>query len=152
MLHGRKWGKYHTKTILNSNHIKLAAIAARSLPSAQSFASQHNIPKAYGSYKELLQDSDVDVVYIGTVANSHEELARQAILAHKATIVEKPLCLTRKQTQELVDLSKEHNVFLMEGLWTRCSPPWKRLVNWSTLENGEFGMCTGWLQISGGGR
>lgn len=89
------------------------AVAARSLESASSFASTHSIPTAHGSYPELLSNPNVDVVYIGTIADHHKEWARESILAGKATVVEKPMTLSYGSTRELYDLARERNVFLM---------------------------------------
>jgi len=66
-------------------------------------------------------------VYVGTIADHHAEWARESILAGKATVVEKPMTLSYNETKELMDLAKEKNVFLMEGMWTRCFPAIRKL-------------------------
>ncbi len=73
----------------------------------------HEIPRSYGSYTELLDDPDVDVVYIGSIADQHATMAKQALLAGKPTVVEKPLTLSAKETEELVHLAQKQNVLLV---------------------------------------
>lgn len=112
----------YVKAIAQTEGAESVAIAARSAEKAASFAEAHGIPKSYGSYDELLADPDIDVVYVGSVADQHVPLATKALLANKPTVVEKPLALTLEDSQALVDLSRKQNIFLMEGLWTRCFP------------------------------
>ena len=66
-------------------------------------------------------------MYIGTIADHHYEWARNSILAGKATVVEKPMSLCFNDTKSLIDLAKDNNVFLMEGMWTRCFPAMHKL-------------------------
>ena len=89
------------------------AIAARSSDTAAKFAAQHNIPQIYNSYSDLIHSSDIDVVYIGTIADHHVQWTREALLAGKPVVCEKPMALSADDTGELIDLAKEKNVFLM---------------------------------------
>lgn len=125
------------KAICSTEGNEVAAIAARSLSSAERFAKKHNIPKAYGSYDELLADKHIDVSYIGSIANTHAELARKALLAKKPVLVEKPLSLNLAESTSLVELAKEQKVFLMEGMWSRCFPAMKKVKN--LIAQGEIG-------------
>ena len=77
------------------------------------FAKLHQIPKSYESYDELLNDPSIDVVYIGSIADQHGKMAKQALLAGKPTVVEKPLTLNTQETTELVQLAKKQNLFLV---------------------------------------
>ena len=77
------------------------------------------------------------MVYVGTIADHHAEWARESILAGKPTVVEKPMTLSHDTTRELVDLAAERNVFLMEGMWTRCFPAMKKLRR--LVADGEVG-------------
>ena len=110
------------KAIAITEGAEVVAVAARSSAKAESFARNHGIPKAFGCYADLLNDPSVHVVYIGSIADQHYHLAVQSLLAKKPTVVEKPLTLTLKDTQSLIRLAKQSNVFLMEGLWTRSFP------------------------------
>jgi dihydrodiol dehydrogenase / D-xylose 1-dehydrogenase (NADP) len=100
------------KAISITEGAECVAVAARNGVNAAEFAEKHNIPKSYGSYDELLNDPNVDVVYVGSIADQHAKMAKQSILARKPTVVEKPLTLTSTETTEIVQLAKKHNVFL----------------------------------------
>lgn len=80
---------------------------------AAEFAHEHGIPKAYASYEELMYDPEIDVVYIGTVADSHVELATMALYHRKPTVVEKPLALSYTDATSLIHLAQEQQCFLM---------------------------------------
>ncbi|KAL3801945.1 hypothetical protein HJC23_010289 [Cyclotella cryptica] len=103
------------------------AVAARSPTAAAKFASQYKIPNVYNSYADLIHSSEVDVVYIGTIADQHVELTRDAILAGTPVVVEKPMALCAQDAEMLIHLAREKDVFLMEGMWTRCFPAMKKL-------------------------
>jgi dihydrodiol dehydrogenase / D-xylose 1-dehydrogenase (NADP) len=70
----------------------------------------------------MFADPEVDVVYIGTVHSTHHDIALAAIKAGKHVVVEKPVCSTLADTQDLVREARAAGVFLMEGVWTRCFP------------------------------
>lgn len=89
------------------------AIAARSPRTAEKFATQHSISKVFSSYTDLIQSPDIDVVYIGTIADHHVKWTQEAILAGKPVVCEKPLALSSVETGKLIDLARERNVFLM---------------------------------------
>ena len=107
------------------------------MESSKKFATHHNIPKFYGSYDDLLADPDIDVVYIGSIADQHVKLATQSILAGKPTVVEKPLSLNAEDAYTLVNLARDKNVFFMEGMWTRCFPAMKFVKD--LIQDGKIG-------------
>lgn len=94
---------------------EVAAISSRSLETAQAFATKYNIPKAYGSHAELYADSELDVIYIATYNKGHFPEAKQALLAGKNVLLEKPFTLTLAEAEELFELAREKNLFLMEA-------------------------------------
>ena len=98
------------------------AIGSRTQEKANEFAGQWNIPKAYGSYSELIADPDVDLVYVGTPHSHHFDVTREALLAGKPCLVEKAFMANYRQAKEIVDLARSHNVFLAEAIWTRYQP------------------------------
>ena len=98
------------------------AVGSRSQVTADAFARKWNIPKAYGSYAQLMSDPDVDLVYIGTPHSHHYEVAKEAILAGKPCLVEKAFMANVRQTREIIELAHEHRVFLAEAIWTRYQP------------------------------
>ncbi|CAM4690083.1 unnamed protein product [Lepidochelys olivacea] len=103
------------------------AIAARDLARAQEYAQKHGIPRAYGSYEELAQDPDVDVVYVGVINPEHLPVGRLFLGAGKHVLLEKPLGMNTAEVRELAQLAQSQGVFLMEAYWTRFFPASERL-------------------------
>ena len=73
---------------------EIAAVSSRTLEEAQTFAAAHHIPKAYGSHAELYADPELDVIYIATYNKGHFPEAKQALLAGKNVLLEKPFTPT----------------------------------------------------------
>ncbi|KAM9860935.1 trans-1,2-dihydrobenzene-1,2-diol dehydrogenase-like [Aulostomus maculatus] len=109
------------KTLPAGDH-QIAVIASRSLQRATEFAKKHSIPKAYGSYEELANDPDIDVVYLGVLHTEHWRVGLLFLKAGKNVLCEKPFAMNSRQVQDLVAAAKENNVFLMEAIWSRCFP------------------------------
>mmetsp|Transcript_37398 Transcript_37398/g.125201 ORF Transcript_37398/g.125201 Transcript_37398/m.125201 type:complete len:445 (+) Transcript_37398:125-1459(+) len=107
---------------LPADEAEVIAVGARSLEAAQAFATSLGVPKAHAGYEALANDPDVDVVYVGTVAQTHADCARIALAAGKPVLVEKPLAMNREEAAELVALAKSRGLFLLEGMWTRFFP------------------------------
>jgi len=80
------------------------AVASRDPERARNFACEHGIPHACGSYDELLERQDVDVVYIGLVNSQHYPVCKRALLAGKPVLCEKPFTLHPEETRELIAL------------------------------------------------
>ena len=98
------------------------AIASRSLEKAASFAGKWNVAKAYGSYRELTADPDVDLVYVATPHSHHYAVTKEALLADKPCLVEKAFMANHREASEIVQLAHERKVFLAEAIWTRYQP------------------------------
>lgn len=73
-------------------------------------AEQYAVSRCYGDYRELLRDDDVEVVHICTPNYLHYEMSREALLAGKHVICEKPLAMNRKEAEELVELAEKKNL------------------------------------------
>ncbi|MGV0586716.1 Gfo/Idh/MocA family oxidoreductase [Mycobacteroides chelonae] len=101
---------------------ELIAVASRSAERARDFAETHRIPRAFGSYRELLADPDVDAVYIATPHPQHRQAAIAALTAGKAILVEKAFTATAAGAQEIIDIARARGVFAMEAMWTRFHP------------------------------
>jgi predicted dehydrogenase len=106
---------------------EIAAVGARRQESADAFAAQHGAAKAYGDYRALVEDPDVDVVYVATPHSLHREHVELAFEAGKPVLCEKAFTLTADDAADLVALSREKNLFLMEAMWMRCNPVVRRL-------------------------
>ncbi|MCS7478923.1 Gfo/Idh/MocA family protein [Umezawaea endophytica] len=126
-----------TADLLLVRGAEVLAVSSRALPRAQEFAEKHGIPRAYGSTADLLADPDVDVVYVATPHAQHHEVARAALLAGKHVLCEKAFTLTLADAQDLVDLARERNLFLMEAMWTRFNPLVRRIK--SLVAEGAIG-------------
>ncbi|CAG7826362.1 unnamed protein product [Allacma fusca] len=122
---------------LNPEEHQLVAVGARNLESAKEFAKTHKIQNAYGTYEELVQDPNVDVVYVGTIHPHHLTSAKLALDNGKPVLCEKPLCMNVKQTKELLEYAQGKKLFLMEAIWSRFFPAYKRLKE--ELDKGTIG-------------
>lgn len=123
---------------------ELYAVAARNEDSAIAFANKFGAKKAYGSYEQLVQDDNVDVIYIATPNALHKEHSILAMKHKKNVICEKPLACNAKEAEEMIAVAKEEDVFLMEAMWTRffpCIQKVKALVAAGTF--GEIQMLQG---------
>ena len=116
---------------------KLQAVASRNGYKAQKFADKYSAAKHYGSYKKLIEDPKVDVVYIATPNHLHYSQALDCMEAGKAVLCEKPFALNASQVRKMIATAKARKVFLMEALWTRFIPATKQLIE--LIENGQIG-------------
>ena len=98
------------------------AIASRTLEKAQAFADEWQMPKAYGSYTELINDPDVDLVYVATPHSHHYDVTKEALMADKPCLVEKAFMANYRQAKEIINLAHARKVFLAEAIWTRYQP------------------------------
>jgi predicted dehydrogenase len=101
---------------------RFVAVASRSAERAQSFAAQHGIARAYGSYDQLVGEPEVDVVYIAAPQSEHLALGLLAIAAGKHVLIEKPLATTAAEARILVEAARSAGVLLMEAMWSRYQP------------------------------
>ena len=105
-----------------SDEMQVVAVGARSIDSARDFADKLNLDNAHGSYEALAADENVDVIYVGTVAQAHSDCVRIALAAGKAVLCEKPLALCASDALALTEEARARGLFLMEGMWTRTFP------------------------------
>ena len=118
---------------------RIVGVASRSLSKAQKFASRHGRGRAYGSYQEMLSDPglDADVIYIATPARLHAEHIRMCLESGKSVLCEKPIGLKGSELEPLMALARERGLFLMEGMWMKCLPTFRKAKQW--LEDGRIG-------------
>lgn len=100
----------------------VAAVGSRRPDSAGAFAARHGIATAHGSYRALVDDPDIDVVYVATPHPQHHAVARAALEAGKAVLVEKAFTATLAGAEDLVGLARSRGLFCMEAMWTRFQP------------------------------
>ena len=97
-------------------------VASRDADRAWSFAGEHHLLMAYGSYEELAADGGSNAVYIATPHGFHAEHAILCLKHGKAVLCEKPLALSARQVSAMIAASRESGAFLMEAMWTRFIP------------------------------
>ena len=101
---------------------RVVAVGSRSRDRAEEFARPRGIARAYGSYEELVEDPEVEVVYVAAPHTEHARLAILAIAAGKHVLVEKPLAVTADEARTIVTAARAAGVFAMEAMWTRYLP------------------------------
>ena len=104
----------------------VVAIASRDKSTAEAAANQLGIPKAYGSYAELLADPEIEAVYNPLPNHLHVPLSIQAAEAGKHVLCEKPVALTAEEAQTLVDARDRAGVLIQEAFMVRYHPQWRR--------------------------
>lgn len=95
--------------------VRVQAIAAREIERAQRMAQEFGIPRAYGSYAELMVDPDVDAVYIALPCSLHATFAKQALRSGKHVLCEKPFSLDLREAQSTVECAESEMRLLMEA-------------------------------------
>lgn len=117
--------------------LRCYAIASRSGEKARAFAARWGMEKAYGSYSAMLEDPDVDLVYVATPHSHHFDITCEALEKGFPCLVEKAFMANRKQAQAVVDLSRKRKVFLAEAIWTRYQPAVEMVRN--VIREGRIG-------------
>ncbi len=126
---GLRWGilatggiaRSFTQDLLDAGRT-VAAVGSRAPGAAQAFATEFGIPRAHGSYEQLVADPDVDVIYVATPHPMHLDAALLAIAAGKHVLVEKPFTLTAAQATRIAAAAATAGVVAMEAMWTRFLP------------------------------
>jgi len=116
---------------------ELVAVASRNAEKAIAFAKNHKIPRAYGSYEELANDPDIEVVYIGTPHSEHLDNSLLCMRHGKSVLCEKAFTVNAREAREMVKVAKEENVFLMEAMIPRHIPLLQKVMRW--VDDGRIG-------------
>lgn len=125
------------KAVINSRTGKLVGVGSRTQEAAERFGEEFQIPRRYGSYQALLDDPDVQAVYISLPNHLHAEWAIKCAQAGKHVLCEKPLTVNFAQAMAVVEAARYHGVFLMEAFMYRCHPQTARLVE--LIKDGVIG-------------
>jgi predicted dehydrogenase len=107
---------------------EIAAIASRDRERAERAAVELGIPKAYGSYEELLADPDIDAVYIPLPNHLHVPWSIRAAEAGKHVLCEKPIAMNARETRELMAARDRTGVTIGEAFMVQVHPQWERAV------------------------
>ncbi len=113
------------------------AVGARELQKAQQFAENLDIPKSYGSYIDLVNDDEIDIIYVGTITRLHREHTLLALEAGKHVLCEKPLAENLADAHEMYALAESKGLMLQDAMWTRFFPAVEHAR--TCIERGELG-------------
>jgi predicted dehydrogenase len=116
---------------------ELAAVASRDAEKSREFAKKYNCNTAYSSYDALIEDPEIDILYIATPHSSHAELSIKALQNNKHVLCEKPIALNYADALRMIAASKANNTFFMEAFWTRFNPSFR--AAFSRIQKGEIG-------------
>jgi D-xylose 1-dehydrogenase (NADP+, D-xylono-1,5-lactone-forming) len=122
-----RWGLISTARINRSlippikasKRSSLIAVASRSEEKAATYAREWEIPKAYGSYDELLNDSEIDIVYIPLPNSMHAEWSIRAAEAGKHVLCEKPLALSLEEVDGIINAAEKAGIIAAEAFMYR---------------------------------
>ena len=120
-----------------SDYHQVLGIASRSLDKAKAAARELNIPKAYGSYEELIADPDIHVIYNPLPNHLHVEYTLKCIEAGKHVLCEKPLALTADEARRLIEARDKQGVKVGEAFMVRTHPQW--LKTRDLVQSGALG-------------
>lgn len=120
---------------------ELVAVMRRNKTLAQDYAARHNVSKWYGDAQDLINDPDVDAVYIATPPSSHKKYVLDAARAGKPVYVEKPMALSYKECLEMVEFCEQMNVPLFVAYYRRALPRFLKIK--SLIEDNAIGEIRG---------
>lgn len=143
-----KWGIIGTGKIAHKfaealkgcEDAELCAVASRTLPKAQEFAEKFGFSSAYGSYRELAENSDTDVVYIATPMSSHYTDSMLCLNFGKNVLCEKSVTLNSRQLDTIFQTVRYKDLFYMEAMWMKCRPAYLKAKGW--VNQGRIGEIT----------
>lgn len=126
---GLRWGILATGGIahafagdLRTAQRDLVAVGSRRADAARAFADEFDIAHAHDSYEALVDDPDVDILYIATPHPAHADNAILALEHGKHVLVEKPFTLTQAEAARVRDVARANGLLAMEAMWTRYLP------------------------------
>jgi predicted dehydrogenase len=116
---------------------RVVAVGSRSLERAQEFAGRHGVERAHGSYAELVDDPDVDAVYVASPHSEHHEHALLALRAGKPVLVEKAFTRSLREADEVLETASAAGLLAAEAMWSRYLPHYDVIRR--TVEAGTLG-------------
>lgn len=111
----------------SGNYCEIAAIASRNSVKAEKAANDLSIPKSYGSYEDLLNDAEIEAVYIPLPNHLHLEWSAKAAEAGKHVLCEKPIGLNASEVRELIEVRDKTGVKIQEAFMVRTHPKWLKV-------------------------
>ncbi|MCF6285249.1 MAG: Gfo/Idh/MocA family oxidoreductase [Candidatus Hydrogenedentes bacterium] len=140
-----RWGILGTGHIANTFAAAIAslddavvqAVGSRTQKSADAFSDKYSIANRHGSYEALTADPEVDAIYIATLNSLHMDNSILCLEAGKAVLCEKPFCINRAQSENVLAVAKKQQRFIMEAMWTRFIPALQQAMAW--IDEGAIG-------------
>ena len=124
------------KAIASLEKACLFACAAQTGNAAErsaAFAAKFGFAKSYSNYDSLLNDENVNIVYIATTNINHAELSIKAMKAGKAVLCEKPAAINAAELKQVIEVSEKTGMLYIEALWSRYLPAWQTAMQWISL-------------------
>ena len=128
------------QVIQHIENVELLAVASRSKTVARDYCRSNYIPKFYGTYEELLSDSELDAVYISVPNALHSKWIIQALMQGKHVLCEKPLSSNPSEVVKIKELAKKQNLYVAEAMHYRHHPSIQKLV--AKIQSGIIGDIT----------
>ena len=132
--------EYLIPAIHRSKNSKVIALASRNISKARSLSKKMKIPKCYGSYRELYQDPDIDIIYNPLPNHLHIKTSLEACNYGKHILLEKPLSLNSKDIDPLIKAAKKNKVIIKEAFMVRHHPQWQWIKKY--IKSGKIGKIT----------
>src|SRR5258705_890508 len=107
---------------LRPQGMELFAVASRNAEQARAFAARYGAVRSCADYSSLVNDPDVDLVYIATPHALHHQNMLACIRAGKSVLCEKPFTINASEAREVIEAARQRKVFVMEAMWTRFLP------------------------------
>ena len=134
---GTGWIAHEMGEALNRVHGEIYAVCDTTLETAQKYAQEFNVTKAYGSADEMIKDENTDIVYIATPHNLHYQFLIQSLKAGKHVFCEKAITVNSNQLEEAVAIAKEKNLVICDGVTLFHMPLFKKLKE--IVDSGAIG-------------
>src|SRR5687767_3775004 len=98
---------------MTPDEAEVVAVASPTPGNAQAFAKRHGLPRAYSDYRELLRDTEVEMISITAPNRLHARITIEAANAGKHVVCEKPLCMTLEEADAMIDACRSAGVLLL---------------------------------------
>jgi predicted dehydrogenase len=133
---GRIAGKFATD-LLHVEDAELVAVASRDQAKAAAFAKEHPAKNIHGSYEALVNDPEVDIIYVATPHSHHHEHSLLCLRHNKPVLCEKAFAINALQANEMITEARNRNIFLMEALWSKFLPHYQLVLQ--MIKEGRLG-------------
>ena len=120
---------------------EIYAVGSRSREKAESFCQEQGAAVCYGTYEEFVKDEKIDIVYVATPIGSHYQDVKRCLTVGRNVLCEKAFTQTSEEARELYALAQEKGLFLMEAMWTKFQPVYRKMMEWK--QQGKLGQIQG---------